>query len=67
MKFNEVAGVVDEARGSGSFDYKYWFWAKKGTTHGIGYARQPIELDIRKRGEDAIDATENIKSVLITK
>ena len=61
MKFKEVLG---EAKGSGSFDYKYWFWAKKGTSYGLGYARQPIQLDIQRKGSDALDALENIKDVL---
>lgn len=61
MKFNQVIG---EAKGSGSFDYKYWFWGKKGPVHGIGYARQPIELDIQRKGAEAIDALDNIKNVV---
>jgi len=62
MKLDEV---ISEDRGSGSFDYKYWFWAKKGaSSYGIGYARQPIELDIQRVGKDAEEAIGNIKDVL---
>lgn len=63
MKFNQIIGL-DEAKGSGSFDYKYWFWGKKGPAHGIGYARQPIQLDIQEKGKQAIDALDNIKNVV---
>lgn len=45
MKLNEF---LNEARGSGSFDYKFWFWAKKGSQYGFGYARQNIKVDIDK-------------------
>ncbi len=65
MRFNQIIGL-DEAKGSGSFDYKYWFWGKKGTSYGLGYARQPVQLDIQKRGQEAIDALNNIKNVLST-
>jgi len=61
MKFNQIIG---EAKGSGSFDYKYWFWGKKGSIHGLGYARQPIEIDIQRKGSEAIDALDNIKDVI---
>ena len=63
MKFREVT-ELDEERGSGSFDYRYFFWAKKGSSYGIGYARQDIQLDIARRGRAALDALENIKDVL---
>jgi len=65
MNFNQVIGL-DEAKGSGSFDYKYWFWGKKGTSYGLGYARQPVQLDIQRKGEEAINALNNIKDVLST-
>lgn len=65
MKFNQIIGL-DEAKGSGSFDYKYWFWGKKGPINGIGYARQPIQLDIQKKGTEALDALDNIKNVIDT-
>lgn len=64
MKFNTAVGL-DEAKGSGSFDFKYWFWAKKGSSLGLGYARQPIELDIQRKSAEALDALENIRSVLL--
>lgn len=63
MKLNQVIGL-DEAKGSGSFDYKYWFWGKKGTGYGLGYARQPVQLDIQQKGQEAIDALDNIKNVM---
>jgi hypothetical protein len=65
MKLYEAIDL-DEARGAGSFDYRYWFWAKKGVSYGLGYARQPIELDIQRKGAAAIDALDNIKDVLDT-
>ena len=65
MKF-EDAITINEARGAGSFDYKYWFWAKKGSSLGIGYARQDITLDIARKGNEALDALDNIKDVLDT-
>jgi hypothetical protein len=56
---------LTEARGSGSFDYKYWFWAQKdNSTYGIGYARQDIQLDIKKKGKELADAAENLKDVI---
>jgi len=63
MKFENVFELI-EARGSGSFDYRYWFWAKKGTSLGIAYARQPIELDVETKGIDAIDALGDIEAVV---
>lgn len=64
MRLDEVFELT-EARGSGSFDYRYWFWAKKGSsTYGIGYARQDVQVDIQKAGKDAADAAENINDVL---
>jgi hypothetical protein len=60
MRLFEVVGL-DEDRGAGSFDYKYWFWGKKDSVYGIGYARQPIELDVQRRSGEAINALENIK------
>lgn len=63
MKFNQIIRL-DEVKGAGSFDFRYWFWAKKGSSFGLGYARQPIELDIQKRGSEAIDALDNIKNVI---
>jgi len=65
MKFNQIIRL-DEAKGAGSFDYKYWFWGKKGSTFGLGYARQPIELDIQKKGSEALDALDSIKNVVKT-
>lgn len=63
MRLDEVFELT-EARGSGSFDYRYWFWAKKGTsTYGIGYARQDVQVDIQKAGKEAADAAENINDV----
>lgn len=55
---------LSEARGSGSFDYRYWFWAKKGSSYGIAYARQPIELDIQRTNREAEEALQNIKNVM---
>lgn len=64
MKLNDVI-EISEDRGSGSFDYKYWFWAKKEpSSYGIAYARQPIELDIQRVGKEAEEAVGNIKDVL---
>lgn len=63
MKFNDIVGI-NEAKGAGSFDYKYWFWAKRGTSYGISYARQPIELDIQMKGSKALDALENLRQIL---
>jgi hypothetical protein len=72
MKLNRLIDRIDEARGSGSFDYKFWFWAKKGSQYGFGYARQNIKLDISVKNEEikphptvqkAIDALDNIKDV----
>jgi hypothetical protein len=60
----ESALTLDETRGSGSFDYLYWFWARRGSSFGIGYARQPIELDIKRIGTDAQDALKNIADVV---
>lgn len=65
MKFNEAI-TLREARGSGSFDYRYWFWAKKASSYGVGYARQNIQLDVSRKGNEALDALENIKDVLST-
>jgi hypothetical protein len=65
MKFNQIIRL-DEVKGKGSFDYSYWFWAKKGSSFGLGYARQPIELDIQKKGSEAMDALDNIKNVMKT-
>ena len=65
MKLDEAI-TLHEARGAGSFDYKYWFWAKKGSSLGIGYARQDVTLDIARKGNEALDALENIKDVLDT-
>jgi hypothetical protein len=65
MKFNDAI-VLQEARGAGSFDYKYWFWAKRNSTYGVGYARQDITLEISKKGNEALDALENMKDVLDT-
>lgn len=63
MRLDEVFELT-EARGSGSFDYRYWFWAKKGTsTYGVGYARQDVQVDIQKAGKEAADAAENISDV----
>jgi hypothetical protein len=64
MKLDEVVEITED-KGSGSFDYKYWFWAKKGpSSYGIAYARQPIELDIQRVGKEAEDAVSNIKDVV---
>lgn len=65
MKLRD-ATELNEARGSGVFDYKYFFWAKKELNYGIGYARQDIQLDIARKGNAALDALENIKDVLST-
>lgn len=65
MKFDDAIDL-HEARGAGSFDYKYWFWAKKGSSYGIGYARQDVQLDIARKGNEALDALENIWDVLDT-
>lgn len=66
MKLNEIFELT-EAKGSGSFDYNYWFWAKKDTsTYGLGYARQDIQVDIEAKGKSAIDDIENINNVLDT-
>lgn len=63
MRLDEIFNL-SEARGSGSFDYKYWFWAKKGaSTYGFGYARQDINVDIQVAGKKAADAAENILDV----
>jgi hypothetical protein len=66
MKLTEaLESELNEIRGKGSFDYSYWFWAKKGDhSYGIGYARQPIELDIQRVGKEAEDAVVNIKDVI---
>jgi hypothetical protein len=73
MKLNKLIDRIDEERGSGSFDYKFWFWAKKGSQYGFGYARQNVQLDIATAKNEsikphptvqkAIDALENIKDV----
>jgi hypothetical protein len=63
MKLENVLELA-EARGSGSFDYKYWFWAKKGSSYGVGYARQPVELDIQRVGAEAQSAFQGIKDVM---
>ena len=63
MKFNEIINLY-EARGKGSFDFRYWFWAKKGSSYGIGYARQDIKLDVTRKGNETLNALENIKDVL---
>lgn len=64
MRLDEVF-ELSEARGSGSFDYKYWFWAKRGaSTYGFGYARQDVQVDIQVAGKKAADAAENIMGVL---
>lgn len=66
MRLDEVFELT-EAKGAGSFDYRYWFWAKKDTsTYGIGYARQDVQVDIRSKGSQAADAIENINNVLDT-
>lgn len=66
MRLDEVYNLT-EARGSGSFDYRYWFWAKKGpSTYGFGYARQDITLDIQDASKQAADAAQNIADVLDT-
>lgn len=63
MRLDEVFNL-NEARGSGSFDYRYWFWAKKGaSSYGFGYARQDIKVDIQVAGRAAADAAENILDV----
>lgn len=63
MRIDEVFELT-EAKGSGSFDYKYWFWAKKGSTYGFGYARQDVYVDIREKGKEIADAVDNLSSVL---
>lgn len=64
MKLDEAV-ELNEAKGSGSFDYRYWFWAKKSTsTYGLGYARQDVQVDIRSKGSEAVDAIDNINDVL---
>ncbi len=64
MRLDEVFNL-DEARGSGSFDYRYWFWARKGTsTYGFGYARQDVNLDIQDVSKKASDAADNINDVM---
>jgi hypothetical protein len=65
MRLDEIFELT-EVKGSGSFDYKYWFWAKKGPTYGLGYARQDIKVDIQDKGKQAADAIDNISNVLDT-
>lgn len=45
---------LNEERGSSSFDYKFWFWAKKGSQLGFGYARQDVQLDIEVKGKSLL-------------
>ena len=56
---------LNEIKGAGSFDYKYWFWGKKNSVFGLGYARQPIELDVQRKGSEAIDALDTIKNAVM--
>jgi len=65
MRLDEVYELT-EAKGSGSFDYKYWFWAKKGSSYGLGYARQDVKVDIQARGKEVADAIDNLSNVLDT-
>jgi DNA-directed RNA polymerase subunit H (RpoH/RPB5) len=39
MKLEDIFYLI-EARGSGSFDLKYWYWAKKDEKYGLGYVRR---------------------------
>lgn len=60
MKLDE-AMELDEVKGKSGFDYLYWFWAKKDSTFGIGYARQPVELDIVRAEKEFKEAINKIK------
>jgi len=61
MKLNEF---LNEARGSGSFDYRFWFWAKKGSQYGFGYARQNIKVDIEKLNAPAGEGSSEFEKML---
>lgn len=63
MKFDEVFEIT-EARGESSFDYKFWFWAKRDSAYGFGYARQDITFDVSKKSKEIVDAAEEIKTDL---
>lgn len=54
--------ILLEVKGSPSFEYKYWFWAKKSpSTYGLGYARHDVKLDIQLKAEKELE--DNLKDV----
>jgi|SRR5208337_2610958 len=60
MKLDE-AMELDEIKGKGGFDYRFWYWAKKGTSsYGLGYARQSVDVDLTRASHDAEEAIKNI-------
>jgi hypothetical protein len=54
MKLEDIFNLV-EARGSGSFEQKYWYWAKKGEKYGMGYVRRESTPIISSEGEKTDD------------
>lgn len=63
MKLNEIVELT-EVKGSGSFDYKYFFWAKEGLSYGVGYARQEVSLDIVNLAREAETTINNLTNVI---
>jgi hypothetical protein len=62
MKLDE-AMELDEIKGKGGFDYRFWFWAKKGSSSfGIAYARQSVDVDLKRVSHDAEEAFRNIQA-----
>ena len=60
MKLDEAMELI-EVKGKGGFDYRFWYWAKKGTSsYGLGYARQSIDVDLTRASHDAEEAIKNI-------
>jgi hypothetical protein len=65
MKLDNILLEAEkESKGEAKFDYKFWFWAKKGSSYGIGYARQPTTLDDKKIARDAALSAEELKKLL---
>jgi hypothetical protein len=60
MKLDEAMELV-ELKGKGGFDYRFWYWAKKGSSsYGLAYARQSVNVDLPKVSRDAEEALKNI-------